>query len=68
MLPGEEYQIYPVSGGRRRPRGVKDEKETRDLRGGGGGGDEEVEIIVYSPKALSTRWTQPCPTLKVLDN
>ena len=48
MLPGEEYQIYPVSGGRRRPRGVKDEKETRDLRGGGGGvgEDEEVEIIV----------------------
>lgn len=45
MLTGEEYQIYPVSGGRRRPRGVKDEKETRDLRGGGGG-DEEVEIIV----------------------
>lgn len=35
MLPGEEYQIYPVSGARRRPRGVKDEKETRDLRGEG---------------------------------
>ena len=35
MLTGEDYQIYPVSGGRRRPRGVKDEKETRDLRGEG---------------------------------
>lgn len=35
MLPGEEYQIYPVSGARRRPRAMKDEKETRDLRGEG---------------------------------
>ena len=48
MLPGEEYQIFPVSGGRGRPRGVKDELETRDL-GGGGRGEEEVEIFEWSP-------------------
>lgn len=47
MLPGEEYQIYPVSGARRRPRGVKDETETRDLRGEG-----EMRKYKLSYKAL----------------